>query len=212
MNHKEIIAEYNKDWFSELRDKVEQTLSNNKYRKYIIKNLKNKKHFYFKPIFITSKRGNKYILQIATKGLKDFKKNGLMFLLYMYYRLKDGIHVVMAYKRTPFCFNSYFTFYTSHLFNRYRERELKDTHISKMATIIECMKWNNTLIHKDIDSEKYPNSIFCVSPFGVILGIDLGNENRLLKTYLPFKMLKGNQNRDKEKLRNFVLEYIDKHQ
>lgn len=210
MTYEEIIAEYNKDWFSELGDKVLHIMSDNKYRRYIIKNLREEKHVYFKPIFITSRRGNNYILHISTKGLADFKKNDLMFILYMYYRQKDGIHVAMANRRTSFYSETQFTFYTSHLFDRYRERELKDIHISKMDTIIECMKWNCTLYHKSVDCEKYPDSIFSVSPFGVLLGTNLGNRNVLMRTYLPFDLLKGNQNNDKEELRDLVLQYMDK--
>lgn len=209
MTYNDIIAEYNKDWYSELEDKVNRITTDNKYRRYIIKNLKDEKHVYFKPIFLTSKRGNKYVLHISTKGLSDFKKYGIMYLLYMYYRKSDGIHVAMSNRQLLNQTKADFMFYTPHLFDRYREREMKNIHIPKMDAIIECMKWNCTLYHKYVDCEKYPNSMFSVSPYGVILGTDLCDGNKLLKTYLPFSMLKGNQNYDKDDLRHSVLEYMD---
>ena len=52
MNHKEIIAEYDKDWKSEMELKVENILvnTNNTYRRYIMKNLRNEQFFFFKRV------------------------------------------------------------------------------------------------------------------------------------------------------------------
>lgn len=210
MNYEEIVAEYNKDWYSEIAEKVACIISNNnqKYRRYIMQNLRSEQHFYFKPIFLTSKRGNNYVLHISTRGWADYKKNNVLFLIYMYYKQKDGIHVVMPnWRRDSYAFDG-FIFYTSHLFDRYREREMKDVYIPKMDAVIECMKWNCTTRHKETFNEKYPNSIFIASPYGVMLGTLLDDGNKIMKTYLSFDMLRGQQNDDKDELKEIVLEYM----
>lgn len=210
MNHKEIIAEYDKDWKSEMELKVENILvnTNNTYRRYIMKNLRNEQFFFFKPIFLTSSRGNKYVLQISTRGWADFKKNNLLFCIYMYYMRNDGIHVVMPNWKSNSCSFDGFVFYTSHLFDRYREREMKDVNIPKMNAIIECIKLNACFRHKEIVSNKYHNSIFIVSPCGVMLGTLLEDGNKIMKTYLTFEMLKDQQIDDKNEMIERVLDLI----
>ena len=208
MDYKEIIQEYKKDFKEDLVYKITKYLDEGKYKRFILQNVKSETHYYFKPIFLTSKRGNKYVLHISTRGWKDFKKNGLLFILYMCYKRKDGIHVVMPNRSMSLNLNNGFMFYTSHLFDRYREREMKDIHIPKMDAIIECMKWNCTLRFENVENEKHPNSVFASSPYGVILGTDLCDGNKLLKTYLSFEMLKGNQHSKKDELREGILEYM----
>lgn len=43
----------------------------------MLKQTKDNVLVFFKPIELTSKRGNKYILQINSKGKSDFKKKGI---------------------------------------------------------------------------------------------------------------------------------------
>ena len=49
-------------------------MNDSKYRRYMLKEAKDNVPVFFKPIELTSKRGNKYILQINSKGRSDYKK------------------------------------------------------------------------------------------------------------------------------------------
>ena len=179
----------------------------------MLKEAKDNEPIFFKPIELTSPGGNKYMLLLNSKGRSDYKKGGLLFLLYMYYHRPEGIYAVMRCPKESWNVNEAdFTFYTPHLFNRYRERELKDIHKPKMQTIIEFFKNNGTGRYIDVPNAKYDNSVFFTTTTGVLLGSKLDNGNVLLRTYIAFDMLKGSQTDDKDRLITIVKEYIEHQQ
>lgn len=213
MTYKEIIAEFNKDWKDYFPSILERKIDDNRYRRYMLKEAKDNVPVFFKPIELTSKRGNKYILQVNSKGRSDYKRYGLLFLLYMYYHRSEGIYAVMRCSHSSWNVNdACYNFYIPHLFDRYRERELNDIHKPKMQTIIEFFKNNGTGKYIDMPNDKYADNIFYTTANGVLLGSKLDGGNTLLRTYITFDMLKGNQIDDNEKLIASVKEYIESEQ
>ena len=83
MTYEEIISEFKKDWGNYFPNVLPRFMNDSKYRRYMLKEAKDNVPVFFKPIELTSKRGNKYILQINSKGRSDYKRGGLMFLLFM---------------------------------------------------------------------------------------------------------------------------------
>lgn len=105
-----------------------------------------------------------------------------------------------------------YNIYIPHLFDRYRERELQDIHKPKMQTIIEFFKNNGVGRYIDVTNDKYDDNIFFTTTNGVLLGGKLDDGNTLLRTYITFDMLRGEQIDDKERLIARVKEYIENEQ
>lgn len=213
MTYEEVVAEFKNDWRNYLPDVLPHIMNDNKYRRYMLKQAKDNVPVFFKPVEITSKRGNKYILQVNSKGKSDFKKNGLLFIIYMYYHRPEGIYVVMLGSDGSWTVSDdFYNIYTPHFFDRYRERELKDIHKPKLQTIIDFFTHNATGRYINVDNEKYKDSIFYTVPTGVMLGSIYKDNIFELRTYITFDMLKGNQVDDSEILAARVKEYMDKYQ
>ena len=176
----------------------------------MLKQAKDNVPVFFKPIELTSKRGNKYILQINSKGKSDYKKKGLLYIIYMYYHRPEGIYVVMLGSNGSWTTkDDFYNIYTPHFFDRYRERELKDIHKPKLQTIIDFFAHNATGNFIEVNNEKYKDSIFYTVPTGVMLGSIYNDYIFELRTYITFDMLKGNQVDDNEILAARVKEYMD---
>ena len=209
MKNEDIVAEFRRDWKSNLFDRIVGIMNDAKYRKYILKNVKDNQRVYFKPIEL-KENGNKYILHINTKGRSDFKKNGLLFLIYMCYTRKEGTYVIMRLSFSEIVKGGdTYCIYPPHLFERYRERVLGQTYLSEMETIFKFFGNDNGTFNSFTKNlEKYPNSLFSVTTNGVMLGEKLNDNIIIAKTYVSFDMLKGNQIEDKQKLLDSVQEYI----
>ena len=133
MSHEEIAKEFKNDWNSNLADRLEKIMSDSKYRKYILKNIKDEQDYYFKPVDLKV-NGNNYVLQLSTGGRSEYKKAGLRLRLYMYYTLKEGTYVIEKW------FNDngnppIFYIYPPHIFEEFRNNILKDTSLSIVETI-----------------------------------------------------------------------------
>ena len=50
MSYEEIAKEFKIDWDSNLADRLEKIMSNSKYRKHILKNIKDEQDYYFNPV------------------------------------------------------------------------------------------------------------------------------------------------------------------
>ena len=213
MSYEEVVAEFRKDWKNYFPNIIPKHLDDNKYRRYMLKQVKDDVPVFFKPIYITSDRGNKYILQINSKGRSDYKRNGLLFSLYMYYHRPEGIYVVLLCSNSSWDYkDESFNIYIPHFFDRYRERELKDIHKPKMETIIDFFKNNATGQYNKVDSDKYKDSIFYTVPTGVMLGSIYTDTIFELRTYITFDMLKGNQIDRNDTLSASVKEYMENEQ
>lgn len=213
MTYEEIISEFKKDWRNYFPNVLPGFMNNNKYRRYMLKEAKDNVPVFFKPIELTSNRGNKYILQINSKGRSDYKRSGLLFIVYMYYHRPEGIYVVMLGSNGSWTVNDdFYNVYTPHFFDRYRERELKDIHKPKLQTIIDFFKHNATGRYITVDNDKYKNSIFYTVPTGVMLGSIYNEYIFELRTYITFTMLKDEQIDNGEILAARVKEYIEDEQ
>lgn len=213
MTYEEIISEFKKDWENYFPNVLPRFMNDSKYRRYMLKEAKDNVPVFFKPIELTSNRGNKYILQINSKGRSDYKRGGLMFLLLMYYHRPEGIYAVMRCPQSSWDLKeASYNIYIPHLFDRYRERELQDIHKPKMQTIIEFFKNNGVGRYIDVTNDKYDDNIFFTITNGVLLGGKLDDGNTLLRTYITFDMLRGEQIDDKERLIARVKEYIENEQ
>lgn len=103
-----------------------------------------------------------------------------------------------------------FSFYTPHLFDRYRERKLKDISKPKLQTMFDFFKTNATSRFNRVNNDKYANSIFSVCPNGVTLGSEISDKIIENRTYITFEMLKSDQVQDEEKLGTALKAYLDK--
>ena len=212
MSYEEVVAEFEYDWEHYFPYVIPKQLDDNKYRRFILKQTRDIP-VYFKPIKLTSKRGNQYILQINSKGKSDFKKYGLLFILYMYFHRPEGIYVVLFCSESCNSFErKTYNFYIPHLFDRYRERELKDIHKPKLETIIDFFQNNSTTNPAPIDNNKYKNSVFCAVTNGVMLGSRYNNYIYEHRTFITFDMLKGDQIETSENLTSVLKAYIEKEQ
>ena len=207
MTYQEIADEFKKDWERSIRHKITDCFGMaNKYRRYILKEGKTDKWIRFKPIEFTSPRGNNCVIQFVSKGWADYKRNGLIFVLYMYYYKSEGLYAVMIAGDN---FDE-FSFYTPHLFDRYRERKLKDISKPKLQTMFDFFKTNATSRFNRVNNDKYANSIFSVCPNGVTLGSEISDKIIENRTYITFEMLKSDQVQDEEKLGTALKDYLDK--
>ena len=117
MTYEEIVAEFKHDWRNYFPFVLSNFLDDNRYRRYMLKEAKDNVPVYFKPIELTSKRGNKYILQINSKGRTDYKRSGLLYILYMYYHKPEGLYVVMLGSNGSWTTrDDYYNVYTPHFF------------------------------------------------------------------------------------------------
>jgi hypothetical protein len=209
MSYSEIANEFKSDWSNYLSDRIPEIMETPKYRKFVLKNVKDEQECYFKPVDIKV-NGNNYILQISTVGRSEFKKKGLRFRIYMYYTRKEGTYVIMRLSFSEIVKGGdTYCIYPPHLFERYRERVLGQTYLSEMETIFKFFENDNGTFNSFTKNlEKYPNSLFSVTTNGVMLGEKLNDNIIIAKTYVSFDMLKGNQIEDKQKLLDSVQEYI----
>lgn len=201
MSYSEIANEFKSDWNNYLSDRIPEILEEPKYRKFILKNVKDNQEYYFKPVDIKT-NGNNYILQISTVGRSEFKKKGLRFRIYMHYTRKEGTYVIEQ------CFNqignlSYLYIYPPHIFQEFRNNVLKDMSMSIMETIhkffqerSESNKWNV------VGTNKYA----VWSSSSVTLGTKLTDELHLQETYINFDSLKEQQ-MDTQGLQEIVLNH-----
>lgn len=208
MTYKEIISEFQYDWNQFIYDKLTNCFGMaNTYRRYMLKYMKDDPVF-FTPIEFESKRGNTYIVRFSCKGKADYKKNGLIVTLYMYYRIHGRIYAVLSTGGN----RDTFIFYTPHLFDRYRERELKDLSLNKLHVVNEFFKSNSTANFMSLDNPKYVNSLYGVSKSGILLGKKITDSLYEIKTYITFDMLKGTQINDKNNLMADLITYIESKQ
>lgn len=201
MSYSEIANEFKSDWSNYLSDRIPEIMENPKYRKFVLKNVKDEQECYFKPVDIKV-NGNNYILQISTVGRSEFKKKGFRFRIYMYYTRKDGTYAIEQ------CCNDiknllYLYIYPPHIFEEFRKDILKDTSLSIMETIHEFFQERS-------ESNKWifvgSNRYAVWSSSSVTLGKKLADDLHLHETYINFDTLEEQQ-MDIQGLRDFVLNH-----
>ena len=133
MSYEEIAYEFKFEWDFTLAYRLKEIMNDPKYRKYILKNIKDEQDFYFKPVDLKV-NGNNYVAQLSTGGRSEYKKAGLRLRLYMYYTSEEGTYVIEQWfsdNGTP----QIFYIYPPHIFEEFRNNILKDTSLSITETI-----------------------------------------------------------------------------
>lgn len=138
MTYEEIINEYDK--VLENHPFGFEDLDLKKIRRFFIKN-KNVTNIFMTPI--TKKiddNARLYIIPFLTDK-KCIENREIHKLQFMIYRTSHGMMVIKKRYRTDLgC--SFYTFTSSHFFDRYRERHLKNDQMSKKEVIIDFYKTN----------------------------------------------------------------------
>jgi len=194
MTYQEIAEAMRKDWYKEIASVYESCFGmRQKYGRHVLKRLQPDEFFCFESKEKITKNKNKYVFLFYTHGRREYKKSGIIRNFWLEYLRSDGIHAV---KMNPFN-NHEITFYTPHLFDRYRERFLEVNY--------DVDDWNKRdvmedyFIHNEVfkgvaqDNEKYPGSIFITTSEGVVLGVNIGEGIWEYRTYISFEMLKSGQ-------------------
>lgn len=203
MDIKDIVNEYEKDE-KELLAQHLRLNNDNRYRRFILKNLKGEASHVFEPVHYKSTRGNDYIIVLATKGYGQYKKYGLEAHTYLYYRIDNSNYYIVSQTDYYDMSDRYgYTFYTPHFFDRYQERFLEGKSIPRLKLVTEFFKNNYckgviNLIGEE--ESKFSGSYYNYVPDGIILGrysesLTEECERRILfcNTFISFDMLKGSQ-------------------
>lgn len=188
MTYDEIACKYN-----EIYEKVEPRYMAkadcNKMRRFLVKN-KKAENVWFKPIKFEIDLSTVFCFLPFALSYKDFQKcgNHPYTLTYMHYIINKGYMVVVRGGE----YNNNYAFYTSHFFDRYRERELKNLSLEKEIVIMEFFKNNRNFCSRPfpkLDSENYIG----VTDSGIIFSRKINDNITIYKTFITKEDLKGDQ-------------------
>ena len=188
MTYKEIWSEINKDYKGIIQYKLQD--ADKILRKKVIASSSTQKIIRISPIRFKSKSTNlNHCLIPYCLGKTDYKKNGMLFVLYSYIYRKYGIYAFSLNGEKYETLNVY----TPHLFSRYRERFLDDSSL-KMEEVMEEFFINNVVSPiEEINNEKYPDSFFSTVKDGVLLGVKQPDNILEFKTFLSSELLRNQQ-------------------
>ncbi len=169
--------------------KIHSLLSDNKYRRAVLKHGKNGEFQFFEPITIKSKRQYEYVLVPYSCGRSKFKKRGIQYMLFTIINLHGAINIARIFdNRTKVAF------YTEHVLERYVERfiECEEEPINQ-EFVIDLFKQNlyNTFCRQG-GKRKESDLMFCIND-GVLLGTVIASNVVVYNTFITFDMLKGEQ-------------------
>lgn len=186
MTQKEIIDIFSYDYKRTIVPKIEALAQDNRYRRYMLSHRTENLHC-FLPIDLTTKSKTTYIIQIKSMGFSDWKKNGFVFIIYMIYLSKHGLQAVMIDNT-----DKGFSFYSSHLFDRYIERFLGNG-CSKKDAIVHFFQ-NNAIFQASLKpSKNHPECVFATISDGVLLGEQPLPEIISFSTFISNEQLKNDQ-------------------
>lgn len=204
MTYDDIYSLFQKDKNGIIIHKMEY--ANELGRKYNIKTNSKTIQFY-KPIkFESGTTGLKYIIQIVNFGLNIPKKQRIGISLYAFFVKNRGIYVATE---VDDCDGGSFDIYTPHFFDRYRERFLGDSTISKEDTIMMFIHNNLNNMRTDIESKKHPDNWYNVCNDGLCLCTKHPNNIYEMNTFVTFEMLHEDQ-ADVVKEANDAIKYFKK--
>ncbi len=89
--------------------------------------------------------------------------------------------------------DEFYAIFISHFFERYRERFLKDESTGIKDTVFSYFKANQGGAFTPVPSEKYKDSYYCAVNDGVALGTKINDKILLVKTFITYEMLRGEQ-------------------
>ena len=112
---------------------------------HLVKTSRNRGQIDFKPFEIVRPSGISWVVRFRSCNYADFKRRGLVYLLYGLFHYRGGLFVI-----NTFVPNEYrpgvaydYMIYTPHFFERYRERYLKDDTTPIKDVINYFFKYNS---------------------------------------------------------------------
>lgn len=186
MTFAQIAKEIKKDRFY-LESKIGYVLGDSKYRRACLK-LKDKAFHSFERVDFTSKEtGIEYHLIPYVLGKRDFIKNSLGFSVFLTFRKHNRVWAGFMYDNV-----TKIAFFTPHFFDRYEEREGKDS-TSRLDLMTSFFTRNRAFNHTDYSHPEHPKSQFVTMDEGVGLGTKLEGSLLLVTTYVSNEMLYDSQ-------------------
>lgn len=124
-----------------------------------------KEIFFFPPAEYKRKDGLNIIVQCFDMGSAVPIKQRLRTTFYFWFIYRNGFHAIRILSESKYSAILYF--YTPHFIDRYRERGLKDTSISKPEALNKFICNNHKIVGKRIRSEKYPDNFWLCYEEGI---------------------------------------------
>ena len=169
-----------------LQHKIDDNLK--RYQQ-MVKNSVKKERVFYQPLNYKSARGFHYMLQFFKRADDDPEKDKLGMIYYVWFIKNHGIYAVFLSRLSLYGYARWrYTVYTPHFFDRYRERFLKDTSISKPDVIYRFIRGNLKMTSVGHPSEKYPNCVWMACSDGLILCNHLNGYNQEAKTFITYEM------------------------
>lgn len=140
---------------------------------------------YIKPIEFISKRKNKWLILLEAKNRKNANESLVTFVCISDSRI--GYHAFMPTSTNG---RLHIIMYPPHFFSRYRDRFCNN--LTGIPLVAEYFKYNNNYVF-EFNEQKPCVEVYGSSAHGVALGL-LAEENIfLMKTFVSYEMLKGEQ-------------------
>lgn len=193
--------------FDMIYDDVNQSINSQPYRRFFIKN-KKATNVTFQPKRRTIDENTYAILVPMSLSYRDFMTNGLKGATYLIYGTSKGKMLVS--KGWSCKINAYtYTFYTSHFFDRYRERVLKDLTKPKDEVMMQFFKRNIYSVCEYFNNgyKDAERSFFTVTNEGIALGVCIDSNKLLYKTFIDYDSLSRNKQEESDYLSYMFKKY-----
>ena len=210
MSYEEIVNSYKKDIPEVLRKCCAIIKENHSLYKRTILTRTRAGAVFFRPVDFQSSSGNNYSMQAFSYDKASFKKSGLRFYSFMSFVNKTGINVVID-SMSNLISKGYYAMFIPHFFERYRERFLNNESLGMRDTIYTYFKSNQGGSFMPVPSNKYKNSFYCAVHDGVALGTLINEEIILVKTFITYEMLKGDQIEIGDNLEEALCVFLEGH-
>ena len=149
--------------------------------RYLFKH-KNEENVWFKQLDYKVDHNTTFCVLPFTPGWKAFQRYGghPYVKVYLIYLTSKGYMLLVRGGEK----DDEYAFFTSHLFDRYRERELRDLSMDKREVIKEFFKHNGDICSVPFPIEKYPDNQLGITGKGVIFIQKITDKIWLNKTYI----------------------------
>lgn len=161
-----------------------------KYRKSLYPN--RSELYFFSPVEFKRKNGLNIVFQYFDKGNTYHKDKRLGLYFYLWFNRCNCISAI-RFKLYPGLNTVLTFFYTSHFLQRYIERELKDSSITKLQAINIFLRNNIKTIMKYIPSDSYPSNGWYLVNQGLCFCEVKPGDIIIMKTFLSWDYLKSGQ-------------------
>jgi hypothetical protein len=186
MDSKEIIALLHED-FAFGQHKYDETCKH--YEKLAKGYSHRKDRVDFKPLSFKSAVGFNYVFRYYKRAANDNGNGKIGLNHYVWFTKGRGIYAISRLSlHLGSEVKNKFQVYTPHFFDRYRERYLKDATIPKLEVVQRFAFGNPQGAVAEIQSEKYPNSVWTRCDDGLMLCTKLTDDIYECKTFISFEM------------------------